>query len=99
MTTARSNCKLILCLTSLEPKVSYPGLKGDLEDDPIGLAMKDRLEMSGCFTTPINEVEAKKKGAKIPKSIKLLPKGKEEVKLIEDTPAKPVKDTTNTKPA
>jgi len=55
--------------------------------------LRNRLEISGCFTTLINEVEAKKKGAKLIKPLKLLPKGKEEIKLLDEAPAqKPPKD-------
>jgi hypothetical protein len=45
--------------------------------------LRDRLN-SGGFGINVTEVEAKKKGFSVPKSIKLLIKGKEHIELVAD---------------
>lgn len=79
-----------------KPPAGYPGLVGDLSQDPIGESLRDRLNFGG-FATTVDEVTVKKNGCKLPKQIKLLVKGKDNIELIADQPKQePAKDAKQT---
>jgi len=49
-----------------KPPAGYPGLVGDLSQDPIGESLRDRLNFGGLGTS-VDEVTIKKHGCKVPK--------------------------------
>lgn len=74
-----------------KPPAGYPGLIGDLTQDPIGESLRDRLNFGGLGTS-VDEVTIKKHGCKVPKQIKLLVKGKDHVELISEQSKDSTKD-------
>ena len=74
-----------------KPPAGYPGLAGDLSQDPIGESLRDRLNFGGLGIN-VDEVTIKKHGCKVPKQIKLLVKGKDHVELIAEQPKEANKD-------
>ena len=62
---------------------SYPGLDGDLGQDPIAQALYDRLAIVGSLTQQIAESDCKKNKVVVPKAVKLLNKGKDEIILTQ----------------
>jgi hypothetical protein len=49
-----------------KPPAGYPGLAGDLSQDPIGESLRDRLNFGGLGIN-VDEVTIKKHGCKVPK--------------------------------
>jgi len=49
-----------------KPPAGYPGLVGDLSQDPIGESLRDRLNFGGLGIN-VDEVTIKKHGCKVPK--------------------------------
>lgn len=66
---------------------------GDLSQDPIAQGLADRQSVGG-LSSSVTEAEAKKKGFSVPKPIKLINKGKEEIvfvgnlEVVKETPIK-----------
>jgi hypothetical protein len=49
-----------------KPPAGYPGLVGDLSQDPIGESLRDRLNFGGLGIN-VDEATIKKHGCKVPK--------------------------------
>lgn len=85
----------------------FPGLDGDLTNDPISEALRDRVLTAGAISEQVKEADVKKNKIQIPKLFKLpLKPGKDLVEMVsasgpstkEESKVAPAKPVAGAKP-